>query len=110
MLGVAAAVKLGKGGGVEDARVVLGAVASHPVVVPGVAALLGSPLTDRTIDAFADAASKLAKPLDNTDFALGWRKRVARAYLVGPLRELRGDDPATLGVLARRATALMPVS
>jgi 4-hydroxybenzoyl-CoA reductase subunit beta len=108
VLGVAAAVRLGTGGVVEEARVVLGAVASHPVTVD-TSSLLGKPLGDDAVEAFADEASKLAKPLDNTDFALGWRKRVARAYLTGTLRELRGDDPAKLGVLARRATALMPV-
>src|SRR6185295_12564009 len=108
VLGVAAAIRVGAGGVVEDARVVLGAVASHPVQVD-TSSLVGKPLDDEAVEAFADVASKLAKPLDNTDFALGWRKRVARAYLAGALRELRGDDPAQLGVLARRATALIPV-
>ncbi len=108
VLGVAAAVRLGAGGVVEEARVVLGAVASHPVVVDA-SALVGGRLADDAIDGFAEAAAKLAKPLDNTDFALGWRKRVTRAYVAGALRELRGDDPARLGVLARRATALIPV-
>jgi hypothetical protein len=89
--------------------VVLGAVASHPVVVSAADGLRGRHLSDATIDGFAEDASRLAKPLDNTDFALGWRKRVARAYLAGALRELRGDDPATLGLLARRATALLPL-
>ena len=51
----------------------------------------------------AEAAIKVSKPLDNTDFALGWRKSVTRAFVQGALKELRGDDPATLGVLARRA-------
>ncbi len=109
VLGVAASVRLGKAGIVEAARVVLGAVASHPVVLP-TAALIGKPLDDAAVEAFADAWSRPAKPLDNTDFALGWRKRVARAYLAGTLRELRGDDPATLGLLARRAVAMLPVN
>ncbi|HJZ87653.1 MAG TPA: FAD binding domain-containing protein [Polyangia bacterium] len=108
VLGVAAAVRLGAGGAVVEARVVLGAVASHPVVVD-TQALLGRPLSDAAIDAFADGAAWHAKPLDNTDFALGWRKKVARSYLAGALRELRGDDPAALGLLARRAATLLPV-
>ena len=111
VLGVAAAVHLGAGGVVEEARVVLGAVASHPVVVDATA-LVGRHLSDQAIDAFADAASFYAKPLDNTDFALGWRKKVARVYLSGALRELRGDDPSQLGLLARRAARaahLLPV-
>ena len=37
-------------------------------------------------------ASKLAKPMDNTDFTLHWRKRVATAFVAWALRELRGDD------------------
>jgi 4-hydroxybenzoyl-CoA reductase subunit beta len=109
VLGVAAAVKLGAAGVVEQARLVLGAVASHPVTVD-TASLVGRPLDDAAIEAFADAASKHAKPLDNTDFALGWRKRVARAYVVGALRELRGDDVSVLGPLARHATAMLPLA
>jgi CO/xanthine dehydrogenase FAD-binding subunit len=85
---------------------VLGAVASRPVLVPEAAALVGRPLDDRAIEELAEAGSRWAKPLDNTDFQLGWRKRVARAYLAGALRELRGDDPSALGLLARRAAQL----
>ena len=106
VLGVAAAVRLGARGVVEAARVVLGAVASRPVLVPEAAALVGRPLDDRAIEELAEAGSRWAKPLDNTDFQLGWRKRVARAYLAGALRELRGDDPSALGLLARRAAQL----
>lgn len=106
VLGVAAAVELA-GDVVTAARVVLGAVASHPVVVP-TESLLGRPLSDDAIAAFAELATRLAKPLDNTDYQLGWRKRVTRAYVIGALRELRGDDPALLGVLARRQAALIP--
>jgi 4-hydroxybenzoyl-CoA reductase subunit beta len=107
VLGVAAAVRMVKGV-VEEARVVLGAVASHPVVVP-INGLVGKPLDDASIDHFAETWSRPAKPLDNTDFALGWRKRVARSYLAGVLRELRGDDPSALGLQARRAIAMLPV-
>jgi 4-hydroxybenzoyl-CoA reductase subunit beta len=107
VLGVAAAVKLGAGGVVEAARVVLGAVASRPIAV-ATESLIGRRLDDDAIAAFAEEAARLAKPLDNTDFALGWRKRIARYYVAGALRELRGDDPRELGLLARRAVALAP--
>ncbi len=107
VVGVAAAVKLVKGV-VEEARVVLGAVTSRPVLVDS-SMLVGKKLTDETIAAFAGKASVHAKPLDNTDFALGWRKRAARVYLEGALKELRGDDPSTLGPLARRAVSPLPV-
>jgi 4-hydroxybenzoyl-CoA reductase subunit beta len=89
VLGVAAAVRFGEGNTVSDARVVLGAVASHPVLVPESAELVGRRLTDDVVEAFADAAAAHAKPMDNTDLALGWRKKVARRYVAGALRELK---------------------
>jgi len=104
VLGVGASVRLGPSGEVEEARIVLGGVASRPVVVSAAAAaLVGGPLTDERIAAAADAAVKLSKPLDNTDFALGWRKNVTRPFVEGALKELRGDDFEALGGLARRA-------
>ena len=51
----------------------------------------------------AAAAARLAKPMDNTDFQLHWRKAVAEPFVLGALRQLRGDDPATFQPLARRA-------
>ena len=30
--------------------------------------------------------------MDNTDFTLHWRKRVAAAFVTYALREVRGDD------------------
>jgi 4-hydroxybenzoyl-CoA reductase subunit beta len=104
VLGVAAALRLGAGGVVEDARLVLGAVASRPLVAAEAAALLvGRALTDEAIDETATAAAKLAKPMDNTDFALHWRKAVVKPYVTGALKELRGDAVETLSVLQRRA-------
>lgn len=90
VLSVAAAVRLGKGTVVEEARLVFGAVASCPVPVPEATMLVGKPLTDDSIREFAEAASKHARPLDNTDFTLSWRKKVAKSYVVGALKELRG--------------------
>ena len=93
VLSVAAAVKCGAGGMVEDARLVLGAVSSRPVETPAAAAtLVGQPLTDDGIARAAELAAKPAKPMDNTDFNLLWRKRVVREFVTYALRELRGDD------------------
>jgi len=93
VLSVAAAVKCGAGGMVEDARLVLGAVSSRPVETPAAAAtLVGQPLTDDGIARAAEIAAKPAKPMDNTDFNLLWRKRVVREFVTYALRELRGDD------------------
>jgi hypothetical protein len=52
----------------------------------------GKTLTDDVIAEAARRASKLAKPVDNTDFTLHWRKRVAAEFVGYALRELRGDD------------------
>ena len=104
VLGVAAAVKIGASGGVEDARLVLGAVSSQPLVAHDAAqSLLGRELSDDAIEAAAEKAAKLAKPMDNADFELHWRKAVTGHYVAGILRALRGDDPKALPPLARRA-------
>ena len=94
VLSVAAAVKLGKKAVIEDARIVLGAVASRPMEAPDAAsALIGKSLKDdAVIAAAADAAFTVAKPMDNTDFVLHWRKRVVREFVTYALRELRGED------------------
>lgn len=89
---VAAAVAL-DGSRVTDARLVLGAVLSRPASAPKAEALLrGEALTDEVIAAAADAAYPVAKPMDNTDFELVWRKRMVRTLVTCALRELRGDD------------------
>jgi 4-hydroxybenzoyl-CoA reductase subunit beta len=105
VLGVGAAVKLDDGGVVTEARLALGAVASYPILVD-TSALLGQKLTDEVIEAFAKTAAKPAKPMDNTDYELAWRKTVCKRTIASTLRELRGDDPATLGVFSRRAFRL----
>jgi CO/xanthine dehydrogenase FAD-binding subunit len=94
VLSVAAAVKLGETGAVEDARIVLGAVASRPMDSRDAAtSLIGKSLKDdAVIAAAADLAFGHAKPMDNTDFVLHWRKRVVREFVTYALRELRGDD------------------
>src|SRR6266487_5793834 len=93
VLSVAAAAKIGGDGTVEAARLVLGAVSSRPVDVSSAAAVLvGQPLTDESIARTAEFAAKPAKPMDNTDFNLLWRKRVTRDFVTYALRELRGDD------------------
>jgi len=105
VLGVAAAVKLSSDGTVETARIVLGAVASRPLALPAASALLaGQPLTDRVIAAAAEAAEHVARPMDNTDFSLYWRKRLVREFVLYVLREIRGDD---MGELRRRVARQM---
>ncbi len=108
VLGVAVAARL-EGGVVAEARIVLGAVASQPLEVPGAAGLLvGSALTDDRIGQAAETAAKPARPMDNTDYTLHWRKRVTRDLVTYALRELRGDDTRELRrKIARQELLLM---
>ena len=93
VLSVAAAAKFAADGRVETARIILGAVASRPIDAAAAAVIIiGQRLTDDAIGQAADAAAKPAKPMDNTDFDLTWRKRVLKDVVTYALRELRGDD------------------
>src|SRR6266446_4609870 len=70
ILGVAVALRPAGDGSIADARITLGAVASHPVEAKDAAALLiGQRLTPEKIDAVATLAAKRAKPLDNADLS-----------------------------------------
>jgi 4-hydroxybenzoyl-CoA reductase subunit beta len=90
VLGVAAWIRPNGGGTVAEARVVIGAVGSSPIVSEAAAkALVGHALEDDTIDAAARAAAKPAKPLDNTDFTIGWRKDMVAVYVRRALEALR---------------------
>ena len=78
-------------GTVEDARIILGGVGSHPIEAEATEkAIIGKKLTEETINEAAAAAYPSAKPLDNTDFAMSWRKEMSRYYVAGTLRELTG--------------------
>ena len=93
VLSVAAAIRVARDGAITDARIVLGAVASCPVVAaPAATLLVGKPLTDEQIGRAADTAAQPARPMDNTDFTLLWRKRMTRVFVSYALQELRGDD------------------
>ncbi len=89
VLSVAAAVRLGAGDAVEEARLVLGAVASRPVPVPASAALVGRALTDDAIAELAATAAAHATPLDNTDLNYAWRKKMVTLTVTRALAELR---------------------
>jgi 4-hydroxybenzoyl-CoA reductase subunit beta len=89
VLGVAAWVRW-DGAEVADARIVLGGVASWPQPVPEAArAIRGTMLDDDAVAAAAEAAFRPAKPMDNTDFGLSWRKEMTRVYVRRALEELR---------------------
>ena len=89
VLGVAACVRF-DGDVVADARLWLGAVSMAPVEAKEAqAALRGRPLTDEAIEEAARLAYPLAKPVDNTDFALRWRKEMTRHFVRDALQEIR---------------------
>lgn len=93
VLSVAAAARLSENGVVEDARIVVGSAACLPLVAAEASKfLLGRSLTQETIAEVAALAARIAKPLDNTDFDMTWRKRVTAEFVTYALRELRGDD------------------
>lgn len=82
ILGVAVALQSAEDGTVCDARITLGAVASHPVEADDAAVLLaGQRLTPETINAVAALAAKRAKPLDNADLSMNYRKQMATIYV-----------------------------
>jgi 4-hydroxybenzoyl-CoA reductase subunit beta len=89
VLGVAAWVQVDHAGSVKDAKLVLGGIAPSPVeVTEAGAALIGHPLNDDHIQAAAEAAYVKARPLDNTDFVMNWRKQMTRQYTLRALQEL----------------------
>ena len=89
LLGVAAALRVAPSGIVEHARIVLGAIASHPVeATDAEKILIGQKLTGDVIEAAAEAAYKPAKPMDNADAAYAWRKKMVRVYVQRALAEL----------------------
>ena len=93
VLSVAAAARLARDGTVEAAKIIVGAVASRPLDMGEAAeSLIGYPLTDEAIARASELAWKPARPMDNTDFTLIWRKRVTREFVTYALQELRGDD------------------
>jgi len=93
VLSVAAAADFAADGTVRHARIILGAIASRPIEAQEAAhSLVGAPLDDQSIALAAERAAQPARPMDNTDFTLHWRKHVARDFVGYALRELRGDD------------------
>ena len=97
VLGVAACIHYRTGNGTErisevtDAKIVLGAIAPSPIQVTEAAQeLIGQPFDEDHIQAAAEACYNKARPLDNTDFVMNWRKQMTRQYTLRALRELQG--------------------
>src|SRR3954468_3713739 len=88
VLGVAARLDMAADGTVRDARIILGGIAPAPVEVKeAAAALVGHALDRERMEAAAEACYLKARPLDNTDFVMNWRKQMARPYVLHALEE-----------------------
>jgi len=93
VLGVAAWVQTDEAGSVKDARLILGGIAPSPIEVREAGeALIGQPLDSDHIQAAAEAAYVKARPLDNTDFVMNWRKQMTRQYTLRALQQLAVSD------------------
>jgi 4-hydroxybenzoyl-CoA reductase subunit beta len=107
VLSVAAAAKMSAQGVVEDARIVVGSVACLPLTATEASKFLaGRSLSQEVIAEAASLAARLAKPLDNTDFDMTWRKRVTAEFVTYALRELRGDDMRPEHMLLARVPSI----
>jgi 4-hydroxybenzoyl-CoA reductase subunit beta len=90
VLGIAARVDFDESGTVLDAKLVMGGVAPAPLEVKDAqAALIGGPLDAERMERAAEACYTKARPLDNTDFLMYWRKHMARPFVLRALEELR---------------------
>src|SRR5262249_51643651 len=90
VLGVGAGLELGEDGGVGGGRMVLGGVAPAPIEVSRAAqGLVGGRLDREQIVAAAEACYLKARPLDNTDFAMNWRKQMARPFVSRALERIQ---------------------
>jgi 4-hydroxybenzoyl-CoA reductase subunit beta len=100
VLGVAVRARLGAGGAVEAARIFVGGAGSRPQEARAAGErLIGRVLDEDAIREVAGLIAHIAKPMQNTDFSLSWRKSVASAYAARALRELVGG-PAAPGLEA----------
>ncbi|HZH32395.1 MAG TPA: FAD binding domain-containing protein [Pyrinomonadaceae bacterium] len=90
VLGVAVRLDMeADGTTVREAKIILGGIAPAPVEVrEAEAALVGARLDPERIRAAAEACYVKARPLDNTDFIMNWRKQMTRIYVARALESL----------------------
>ncbi len=90
-LSVAAAVWTDDNDVVTRASMYLGAVGSAPMPVAEIeTVLVGNKMTEDGIAEIAHVAHKIARPMDNTDFAASWRGKMSEQYATAVLREIAG--------------------
>ena len=90
-MSVAAAVWIDDNDVVTSASMYLGAVGAAPMPVTEITSVLtGNKINEEAIDEIAHAAHKIARPMDNTDFAPSWRGKMTEQYVTAALREIAG--------------------
>jgi 4-hydroxybenzoyl-CoA reductase subunit beta len=90
VLGIAASARLRNDGAVEDARIFVGGTGSRPLEAREAAQwLLGRKLADEDVlREAAELVAHVARPLQNTDFSMSWRKQATREFALRALRNL----------------------
>jgi 4-hydroxybenzoyl-CoA reductase subunit beta len=89
ILSVAAAIRFDSSGTIEEARIVLGAVASLPLLSTETSEfLIGKKLTEEVIEQASKIPAKPVKPVNNTDLDALWRKKMIPVYVTRALNEL----------------------
>ena len=77
---------------VRDAKLILGGIAPAPLEIKEAQdALIGHTLDAERMHAAAEACYLKARPLDNTDFIMNWRKQMTRPYVLRALEELKNQ-------------------
>ena len=89
VFGLALAVLLEKNGICAEARIVFGGIASSPIrVYEAEKKLIGKKLSSDRIVVAAQIVSKVAKPVDNTDMQLGFRKKMVKQFFIKAVNEV----------------------
>jgi len=90
VLGIAASALLRPDGTVEEARIFVGGTGSRPASASEAAGFLaGRRLADDdTLREATELIAHVARPLQNTDFSMSWRKQAAREFAARALRNL----------------------
>ncbi len=90
-MSVAAAIWMDDDEIVTRASMYLGAVGPAPLPVAEITSVfVGNKVSEEGIDEIAHVARKIAKPMDNTDFAPSWRGKMTEQYVIAALREIAG--------------------
>ncbi len=90
-MSVAAALWMDDDEIVTRASMYLGAVGPAPMpVAEVVSVLVGNKISEEGINEVAHVAHKIARPMDNTDFAPSWRGKMTEQYAIAALREIAG--------------------